>query len=219
MVNQPAKKNYLSGDACAFNSDGKELCRAMWWGYSIRKHYKENRLLEYLWLANNQLTDIKPLFDTGKFTIPDTNASNRAAKRKTLVNNFGMKKRNTKIAVLNNFDAVISGDIIFDVINFDSCSHLDEETLINIDNILQFNTSHSAYLFATFTQSSMRSVLQNRFPEYKRITGDKTEISNVMKIVFNRNSYNSKELKGFPLTYESGNKQNLHSFGWELNRA
>jgi hypothetical protein len=220
-VRQPIKKKYLSGDACSFESPGKEICRQLWLSYSYGMANRKRTTLNYLWLANNQLTDIKPLVSTGHFTIPDNNASNRAAKRKTLVRDFGMKKRNGKIYIVDSFDAVVARPATFDVINIDSCSHLDEETLNNLHHILSFNTEANAFFFTTFTQSSMRSVLQNRFPEFKRISGDRTEISKIVEKLFEANGYFSSELSGFPLTYTSGDKrkQTLYSFGWELNRV
>jgi hypothetical protein len=218
-VKASVKKSYLSGDNIAFDSQGKQECRDLWNFQSRLLAEKQGRELNYLWLANNQLSDIIFLLDSAKsFTIPDNNPANRAEKRRSLVNNFQLPKKNDFIKVLNGFNHPdVSQFNFYDVVNLDTCNHLDVETKDEIDNIIKYNTGAECLFFASFAQWSMKGIQWRNFPKFKRIAKTQLEIEEVITSIFTNHSYKFNNLPGFPFTYKTGARErNMHTFGWKL---
>ncbi|MGI4811880.1 MAG: hypothetical protein ACRYGG_00855 [Janthinobacterium lividum] len=214
---QRPERNLLSGDSLAFKTRGKANCRELWYDHCFDFQHSKDEYLNYLWLANNQLTDILPLEVTANsFTIPDNNAMNRAAKRRSVVR-MHLPKKNPYIKIVDTFVS----NTYFDVVNLDTCNALDIKTLIDIGGLFSRKQIASRCLFfVTFSKWSMRNICYKRMPEYKRIASTAEEASNEMKNIFKSFHFDSTELDGFPITYETGQVKTGHMFslGWELNK-
>jgi hypothetical protein len=226
-VKQPDKKKCLSGDPSAFLSAGKAKSRSGWKSHCQYLHRSLSTLgikgkLNYLWLANNEFSDIEPLFGTARtFIVPDNNAMNRAAKRRTLVNKYTIPKKNSFIRIVHDI-AHAQSEVFFDVVNLDTCNHLDKDTLVKIEELLKYQTEEHCYFFATFARTSMKMMMSKQFPEFKRLSGTKDGINDILVNTFRKHNYKVKTLDGFPFTYETEhtkkNGNQMHSFGWELKR-
>lgn len=206
----------LSGDHRIFESSGKLQSRELWYSYSKKLARINNRPLNFLWLANNELTDILPLLNiSANIIIPDHNKNNRIAKKEAI----SLLNLNN-VYIIESIEEAIKLPIVFDVINLDFCSHFGKDTFVTLDKLFnELVLAENTLLFAVFSKSGLKSLLQNRFPNYQRLAGTIPEINWWMDKLFKINNLKASPINSFPFEYTViGKKANkMFSFGWEIS--
>ena len=209
-----------SADYDVFQTEGKAMCRRLWDENASKLFGDLQRPLKYVWLANNQFTDIETLLPTTEsFRVPDNNNANRAVKRRVL-RASGVPDEGGLIELRKGISEAVE-DYSPDVVNLDLCNHLDLDTLEQIDRVINtLQDNKRMMLFASITQCSMRSMSGKRFPKYKRLAGSQKEIAEIIDNLFSSKQVKSRIIEGFPLTYQmhSSKVRYMYSFGWELTK-